>query len=497
MPDRLGQTRSNAVRGKTEELFHPGDVLIEQVILRSGLREVDVQRIMVSFNIFEDIYSNVLSGSLTLIDSINLIGTFPIAGLETVEIVFKTPGFPGAPATELNMRVYQISDRNTGSAGVLTDTTQSYTLQLVSHAYFRNQERRVRKAYSQMPISEMVERITGNILGEEVFVEATTGIQSFVIPSWKPFKAINWLASRARPEENPAAANYLFFETADGFQFRSLNDLSQRTPAMRLVYDPANFRSHRSGSGSGRSRSILPEMQLIRSYTILQSGSTMDRVNQGMYASKLITHDIVTKTFKTDVFDYLSNFAKLHHIEDQLVDSEGNVTTQKAKAFPGHAEHGSNPDALVRFYPKHNQMFDGIQDYDESQKWLLQRNSQLRQFESLRIQVEAPGINWLRAGQIVVLDVPRPENVKGSIHPDDRDPEVSGNYIVSNIHHIVSPDSHEMILELSKGSLPFGSNQGISDILDVSATSKIINQVPTGTEILQDLPFGLGGTLAT
>ena len=70
MPDRLGQTRSNAVRGRTEELFHPGDVRIEQVILRSGLREVDVQRIMVSFNIFEDIYSNVLSGSLTLIDSI-------------------------------------------------------------------------------------------------------------------------------------------------------------------------------------------------------------------------------------------------------------------------------------------------------------------------------------------------------------------------------------------------------------------------------------------
>lgn len=496
MPDRLGPTRSNAVRGRMEELYHPGDVRIEQVILRSGVREVDVQRIMVSFNIFEDIYSNVLSGSLTLIDSINLIGAFPIAGLETVEIVFKTPGFPGAPATELNMRVYQISDRNTGSSGDLTDTTQSYTLQLVSHAYFRNQESRVRKAYTKMPISEMAERITNNILDEELFIEDTSGIQSFVIPSWKPFKALNWLASRARPAENPDAANYLFFETADGFQFRSLNELSQRTPALRLVYDPANFRLP-SSSLSGRPRLILPEMQLIRSYSILQSGSTMERVDQGMYASKLITHDIVTKTFKTEVFDYLSNFAKLQHVEDQLVDSEGNVTTQNAKAFPGHAEHGSNPDALVRFYPKHSQIFDGIQDYDESQKWLLQRNSQLRQFESLRIRVEAPGINWLRAGQIVILDVPRPENVKGNVHPDDRDPEVSGNYIVSNIHHIVSTDSHEMVLELSKGSLPFGSNQGLADILDISATSEIINKRPTGTEILQALPFELPPTALT
>jgi hypothetical protein len=262
---------------------------------------------------------------------------------------------------------------------------------------------------------------------------------------------------------------------------------------MRLVYDLANQRSSDGKIGrnpAGQPRLLEPEIIQIRSYSILQSGSTMERVDQGMYASKLITHDIVTKTFNTELFNYLSNFEKLQHIEDQLVDSQGNVTPQSAKAFPGQTEHGRNSDALVKFYPKHTQMFDGIADYDESQKWLLQRNSQMRQFESMRIRVEVPGINWLRAGQIVILDVPRPESVAGRVHPDDRDPEISGNYIVSNIHHIVSIDSHEMVLELSKGSLPFGSNQGISDILDASATSQIFNSIHTGTEILKEFPGG-------
>ncbi len=474
MPDRE-RTNPFSQRGRTEELFFPNDVRLERIIISNGLRDVDVSQMLVRINIFEDLYNNVLSGSITLVDSVNLIGSFPFVGLEQVEIVFKTPGFAKRDKTELFFNVYQISDRITGSAAVGTEVTQTYTLQFISKAYFRNQQSRVRKAYTNTPISQMVKEIVGNRLNEDVDAEPTSGIQTFLIPSWTPFRAVNWLAARARPESHPEAANYLFYETVAGFQFRSINDIVQQTPTIRFVYDPANVRLTRDTGFTGE-RLIQPEIQSVRSYTILQSGSTMERIDQGMFASKLITHDIVTKEFTSETFSYLDSFPHQKHIEDNLFDDKVQAVQQDAKPFPGSARHGRKFDSVVKFYPKHTELFDGVKNHDESEKWLLQRMSQMRQIEAQRIKIETPGLNFLSVGQTVILEVPRPENVKGREHPDDRDPEISGNYVITNIHHILGFDDHKMVMELSKESLPPRSEQGVADILDLSTTAETVGE---------------------
>lgn len=482
MPDRE-RTSPFSQRGRTEELFFPNDVRLDKIIIRNGVHEVDVSQMLVRINLFEDLYSNVLTGSITLVDSVNLIGAFPFVGLEQIEIVFKTPGFGRRDATELFFDVYQISDRNTGTAVEGTDVTQVYTLQLVSRAFFRNQKSRVLKAYTDLPISEMVERIVSNFLGEDVEVEPTSGVQTYVIPSWSPFRAINWLAARSRPESNPAAANYLFFETVSGYQFRSLNSIYQKRPVIRFVYGLANVRLTKDQKSIGE-RLLLPEMQLIRSYMILQAGSTMERIDQGMYASKLITHDIVTKQFTIQTFSYLTDFKNQNHLEDSVFDDKFQLQPQDAKPFAGSKRHASSFDSVVKFHPKHSQLHDGVDNYDESEKWLLQRMSLMRQIESQRIKIEVPGLNFLSAGQTVILEVPRPENVKGREHPDDRDPEISGNYVITNIHHILGFDDHKMVLELSKESLPARSKQDVADILDATSSSQTFG-THGGTEILE------------
>lgn len=465
-------------RGRTEELFFPGDVRLDKILIQNGIHDVDVTRMLVQINIFEDLYSNTLTGSITLIDAVNLIGAFPFVGLEQVTIVFKTPGFGQRNATEVVFDIYQISDRNTGSAVEGTDVTQVYTMQLVSKAFVRNQKSRVRKAYFNMPIDEMVGRIAGDFLAEDVDAEFTSGIQSYVIPGWTPFRAINWLACRARSEKNPAAANYLFYETTSGYQFRSINDIVQQRPVVRFVYDPANIRKTKDVNTTGN-RCIFPELQLIRSYSIVQSASMMERIDQGMYASKLITHDIVTKRFNTETFSYLDDFPKQKHVEDMLIDDKLNSVSQDAKPFAGSKRHGRNHDAVVKFHPKHTELFDGVQNYDESEKWLLQRLSLMRQIESQRIKVEVAGLNFVSVGQTMVLEVPRPDNVSGRNHPDDRDPEISGNYVITNIHHILSLDDHRMIMELSKESLPAQSRQNRADTAD-----SLTSSTHGGTEIL-------------
>ncbi len=491
MPNQT--TTGSSQKHRTEENFFPNDVRMSKIIISNGLVEVDVSAMLVRINIFEDLYSNTVTGSITLVDSVNLIGAFPFVGLEQIEITFKTPGFGRRKASELFFDVYKIADRNTGTAAEGTDVTQVYTMHFVSRAFLRNQKSRVRKAYFNKPIDQMIEEITFDLLGEEVRPEPTAGEQSYVIPGWTPFRAINWLSVRARPFKNPQAANFLFFETiGDSFQFRSIDSMVQQKPIIRFVYDPANVRfAKNSGPRTGR-RLLLPELQLIRSYTIIQSGSMMDRIDQGMYASKLITHDIVTKQFKTNTFSYIDNFEQLNHIEDQLADDKLSVVQQDARPFAGGARHGRDSDAVVKFHPKHTQLYDGVQDYDESEKWLLQRTSQMKQIESQRIKIEVPGLNFLAVGQTVVLEVPRPENTAGREQPSDRDPEISGNYLITNIHHILGFDDHKMVMELSKESMPASSRQGKADIANLLAGHA---GETGGTEILtQPLPFEIPPT---
>lgn len=466
-------TTPNTQAAHSDDIYYPNDIRIHDVSIIVGKEIWDVQHLLVQINIYEDLYSNILSGSITLADSVNLIGNAPFVGQEQLHLVFKTPGFPNAREVELNFDIYKVSNRNVGSAGDLTDTTQTYTLHFVSRAYFGNQHNRIRQSFSRQPISDMVKKI-GSTLGIDIAAEPTTGKQSFIIPGWHPFYAINWLANRARPETNPYAANYFFYETFDGFHFISLNHMVQRRPDVRYVYDLANLRllDQQSNAKAGADRQIIPEVRIIRNYQVLEYGTTMDRIDSGMYASKLITHDLVRKQFCSHDFQYGVNFKQLSHVEDFSSDSQGKRTKQDANAFAGFSLHGDKTESTIRFYPKHSFMYDGVKDHDESQEWMLQRMSQLKQIEQLRLRVELPGDSNRRVGEMVIVEVPRPEHIKGYVYPATRDPNISGNYIITNIHHIIEIDNHTMIMELSKESLPPTSTETAIDRQD-AATSLV------------------------
>ncbi len=485
---------SNSQPNHNDDIYYPGDIRIHDVRIVAGGEEWDVYRLIVQINLFEDLYSNVLTGSITLVDAVNLIGNAPFVGQEKLLLTFETPGFPSASEVNLEFDIYKVSDRNAGNAGDLTDTAQTYTLHFVSTAYFKNKQTRVRQAFTNMRISDMVKTI-GAQIGIKIAAEPTGGVQSFIMPGWHPFYAINWLTNRARPDTNPYAANYVFFETLSGFNFLSLNHMVTRRADIKYIYDIANQRilPETSATKSGNDRQIIPEIRMMRSYQVIESGTTLDRVDSGMYASKLITHDLVRKKFCTHDFSYFPNFKQIAHIEDAISDDAGKRIEQDAKPFAGYSKHGDKIEAAVRFYPKHSFMRDGDADHDESQKWLLQRMSQMKAIEQLRLRVELPGDSNRRVGDVVIVEVPRAEFIKGNPYPDDRDPNLSGNYLITNIHHIIAIDNHRMVMELSKESLPPMSNESVIDKQDSAtgifggALSALSDKLNSGAVLLKNI----------
>ena len=84
------------------KIFFSSSFLKEQRIKNT----LDASKIYKS--IFEDLYSNCLTGSLSILDSNHLLADFPIIGEETVQVCFRS--MHTQIAIELRMRVTGISE---------------------------------------------------------------------------------------------------------------------------------------------------------------------------------------------------------------------------------------------------------------------------------------------------------------------------------------------------------------------------------------------------
>ena len=82
---------SNSVQ---DGLQTPGEVSIEDLTLiaPNGI-SISLQDYFIELNLYESIYSNVMSGEIILSDSSNLIRYFPITGEEYLSVKLRTPGF--------------------------------------------------------------------------------------------------------------------------------------------------------------------------------------------------------------------------------------------------------------------------------------------------------------------------------------------------------------------------------------------------------------------
>ena len=98
----------------TDKWSKPGDIVIEtiELISCSGFK-MNVREQLASIVIYEDLFSNALSGYLTIIDALNLSKHMPIIGNETLKLVFTTPGIENQPRKKisLSLKIYKVSPK--------------------------------------------------------------------------------------------------------------------------------------------------------------------------------------------------------------------------------------------------------------------------------------------------------------------------------------------------------------------------------------------------
>jgi len=226
---------ANSESNNPNLLEQAGDYNLEVVKIISYRRnddegtqyEMDIKPIVQGIELKEDIFSNVITGQVMVYDAQDVRTILPITGLEKLELKFSTPGMPGINATREDGFPFQIYKIENVKADKDNPRAQLYNIYFCSAEMYYNSFNRVSQAYSG-PIEHAVDDILRKkeYLNSTKFLtyEPTKTNTKLVIPNTKPLNAISFLASQSISQRYKNAG-YLFYETANGFNFRSVESL--------------------------------------------------------------------------------------------------------------------------------------------------------------------------------------------------------------------------------------------------------------------------------
>ncbi len=320
------------------------------------------ESVFVELDIYEDLFSNVLKGTFTFVDTQGWAEQIPLIGDETLVVSYSTPGSGGTQVdtqsqdldsqtaseevTRQRFKVYDCVEVGTG------DRTKIYQLSLVSEEYMFSKKMKVSKGYKGIkfgaPVKGKDRSIVGDImkklnkesehLNKELYIEETSSPQNVIIPNWTPFQAINFCASRSLsadiepmeqdegsnnppPTARPIGSLFVFYEKfGTGFFYESIESmiLKQKAKGNLPLYQ------YRPKLAQNTSTSSALQYFSVDKFEITSSFKTLENLGHGMFGSRLIAYDPIRMKYEWVKYDY---YEKTADDTSETHDQDTDVTT--------------------------------------------------------------------------------------------------------------------------------------------------------------------------
>lgn len=423
--------------------IHATDVNINEITLLSPTgSSVSLMHLYSEINVFEDLFSQTMSGNIVVHDSLDLINKIPILGYEYLIIVFGKPG--QSTLLKKIFRVYKITDRTK-----INQQHESYILHFISEEMLLSEKILVSKSYKEKQISDIIQDIAKNYLGinsEKLStsrIETTYGLNNIIIPSWHPFYAINWLAKRAIGIDK--TSSFVWFENINGFNFTSIETLFKKAPIDKIHVSPKT-----AGINRDDQTNIEISQKGVESYLFRDVFDTLKNINYGMYGGELITFDPIRRRIATNILKHSSFFKSTKHAEkypiligekDRFKKEIDEYTTANRKVYPAI----SNIDDIKYGKGKISQRANNVE------KWMLQRDMYLSSIHSMRMTLIIPGSLNYSVGNTIDLKLPVLEEQE---KPEKKlDQLFSGKYLITAVRHKIDRKNYACIMEISKDSI--------------------------------------------
>lgn len=417
-------------------------VILELKLVGSNGKVADLLNTFNTINIYEDIFKDVVTGTIQLNDGVGLLANYAIHGNEYLYITFGRPGEVKKEDRYTKVfRIYKIADREKNQSGQI----QNYVLHFCSEELIFSNQQKISRSYSGGNTAEYVANICLYDLKAQftklIDFEQSAGPTEFVLTRKTPLEAISYFAERSF---SSALSPFVFFENKNGFNFASLQSLYKRQPIATLSYSNANYTQERDTAPFSYSTSIN-DFRFNKSFDVAKA------TKNGTYSSKLFTLDLVRQKYTEHKISLLNDINT-----DVMIDGYfpfNNATNRNNKALYEEYESGvkfwltnksrSNLPYFISKRVRSNDTF--VEDY------LNQRAMQIELINNTELHCVVPGNPQYTAGFTVNLDIPA--FTKNLSEERVNDPYYSGKYLITAVRHIIVPGSLQTVLELSKNSM--------------------------------------------
>lgn len=408
------------------EISFPGEVDVLKATLVSCFgKEIDISGLIVDITLYEDIFSNTMSGYLLIEDSLDLITTLPLLGQEQFIVELQTPTIGGKIQKEFY--IYKLQHKTNKKR------VQMYMLNFCSLELISSSNSKVAKSFSGN-ISTTVSSIFTDpkYIGSksDIFIENTKNDYSFIAPYWSPIETINWLGSKSLNKQG--VANYLFFETNKSFEYTSIDTLLKGQIKREYVFSDID-----SNTMIGYDGNIEEKYNVVETINSPVTFDYLRNINAGMFASKLQTFDITTKTINTTTFDYIDDFNKSTHLEKHPLRTDS-LTRKKL--------------ASLYFIEKNNYLTGTYKNQRHSEIF-LQRNSLLEQLSAFKLTVKVFGRTDIKVGNVVKFTINEFRQIlEDEIEAEGISDYYTGKYLITAIRHQILNNVHTMYMEIVSDS---------------------------------------------
>ena len=414
-------------------------------------------------------------------------------------------------------------------------------------------------------------------------VEPTRYKSEIIIPNWNPFKAISFLASKAiAANQKTGGANFVFYQTLQGFRFVSIEtlmlggfrlfqeispeELAEKQPHLKRnailgtatddnsshipIFDDKEIRDISAEKPYVASYKYMPanmgekkqtSYESVTSYRLVESFDTMKNVALGMYANRVITHDLIQMKINRKDFHYVKPpstisvkeasgpFTYLQNTEEgdkEKTQFDTSVSTAGGRLCSNNADFLGRPEAHISLVPTnlgqagtlntgpkkeitghgldnkteakaesvHDRNGFGIKEdiiENHVEDVLAKRISQRLQLDGVRINFSAPGDSAREVGDLISFDYPT-ENSKVTALKDSHK-YYSGKFLITALRHQITQDEYTIHVEAIKD----GYRSTISSGFEVTTPIGQFGNLNSLTEEQSENLASMGGQNST
>ena len=427
---------------------------------KDGGNSIDASVAVVDIKYYEDVLSNTVSLSAIITESgesdnkkmgnKGILDGLPVRGGEPSTIVIED--HDGHKLEFKNDSKLYVNRVRNVIAGTQKDV---YSIDFTSRELFANEQCRVVKRYDGKVsdnVKKILEEATSGSVGVKTKKTVTvddSNSYNFIGNDRKPFYVCTWLASKAAPSDGSlkgGTAGYLFYETYDGFNFRSIDLLFKQKSKGNYLFSNTDYNPKEYDGkiitydidrnidlqnnlmmGTYSNRSLFFDFYAmnyqVRNFNVDSAGSA--KSNGGGSKGKIVTGGL------DDIDSVADEFRKpISRLMNKVLDvgtlPPGKDIEAQLKAWKENPDNATYDaaDIMVQSIMRYNQLF------------------------SIKINIMIAGDFSLRAGDLIYCEFP-----ELTTDPNTKVNKQSGGiYMISSLCHNITPRETYTSLTLVRDS---------------------------------------------